>query len=174
MIMPDGSIRDSAYFSVIAEEWPAFKAALVAGLQRDPRSSATLDRDILAGASTSIVGARDGPSWADDRITIARRHCLERLHRRHDRHGDRLLRADVPAPFVSYDGDLIGLVIISVIFGVVNGFIGPIVRTLALPLRLITLGLVGFLINGGLLLLTAAISGAMHLDLKIGDFPPDL
>ena len=27
MIMPDGSIRDSAYFSVIAEEWPAVKAA---------------------------------------------------------------------------------------------------------------------------------------------------
>ena len=29
MIMPDGSIRHSAYFSVIAEEWPAVKAALV-------------------------------------------------------------------------------------------------------------------------------------------------
>ena len=33
-IMPDGSLRDSAYFSVIAEEWPAVKAALVAGLAR--------------------------------------------------------------------------------------------------------------------------------------------
>ena len=32
MIMPDGSIRHSAYFSVTAEEWPAVKAALVAGL----------------------------------------------------------------------------------------------------------------------------------------------
>ena len=27
MIMPDGSLRDSAYFSVIADEWPAVKAA---------------------------------------------------------------------------------------------------------------------------------------------------
>ena len=26
MIMPDGSLRDSAYFSVTAEEWPAVKA----------------------------------------------------------------------------------------------------------------------------------------------------
>jgi RimJ/RimL family protein N-acetyltransferase len=32
-IMPDGSIRDSAYFSVIAPEWPDVKARLVAGLE---------------------------------------------------------------------------------------------------------------------------------------------
>jgi hypothetical protein len=28
MVMPDGRIRDSAYFSIIEEEWPAVKAAL--------------------------------------------------------------------------------------------------------------------------------------------------
>jgi RimJ/RimL family protein N-acetyltransferase len=33
-IMPDGSLRHSAYFSVIAEEWPAVKAALVVRLAR--------------------------------------------------------------------------------------------------------------------------------------------
>ena len=33
-IMPDGSIRDSAYFSVIAPEWPDVKARLLAGLER--------------------------------------------------------------------------------------------------------------------------------------------
>jgi RimJ/RimL family protein N-acetyltransferase len=33
MIMPDGSIRNSAYFSVIAEEWPDVKARLLAGLE---------------------------------------------------------------------------------------------------------------------------------------------
>jgi len=33
-IMPDGSLRDSAYFSVIVEEWPIVKAALVAGQAR--------------------------------------------------------------------------------------------------------------------------------------------
>jgi RimJ/RimL family protein N-acetyltransferase len=31
MIMPDGSIRHSAYFSVTVEEWPAVKARLAAG-----------------------------------------------------------------------------------------------------------------------------------------------
>ena len=34
LIMPDGSIRDSAYFSVIAPGWPDVKARLVAGLDR--------------------------------------------------------------------------------------------------------------------------------------------
>ena len=34
MIMPDGSIRHSAYFSVIAEEWPGVKAGLIEGLAR--------------------------------------------------------------------------------------------------------------------------------------------
>ena len=76
--------------------------------------------------------------------------------------------------FVSYDGDLIGLLVISVVFGVVNGFIGPIVRLMALPIRMATLGLVGFLINAGLLLLTAWITSLMNFDLKVGDFPPTL
>lgn len=76
--------------------------------------------------------------------------------------------------FVSYDGDLIGLVVISVVFGIVNGLIGPIVRLLALPIRMMTLGLVGFLINAGLLLLTAWVTSLMNFDLKVGDFPPDL
>jgi RimJ/RimL family protein N-acetyltransferase len=34
MIMPDGSIRHSAYFSVIADEWPDVKERLQAGLSR--------------------------------------------------------------------------------------------------------------------------------------------
>ena len=76
--------------------------------------------------------------------------------------------------FVSYDGDLVGLVVISVVFGIVNGLIGPIVRLLALPIRMATLGLVGFLINAGLLLLTAWVTSLLNFDLKVGDFPPDL
>ena len=34
MIMPDGSLRDSAYFSVISPEWPAVKARLESSLAR--------------------------------------------------------------------------------------------------------------------------------------------
>ena len=74
----------------------------------------------------------------------------------------------------AYDGGIAGLIVISVIFGIVNGLIGPIVKLLALPIRLATLGLVGFLINGGLLLLTAWLSDLVGFPLHVGDFPPDL
>ena len=76
--------------------------------------------------------------------------------------------------FIDYNGDLIGLLVLAVIFGVVNGLIGPIVRLLALPVRMMTLGLIGFVINGGLLLLTAAIADAVGFDFTVGDFPPTL
>ena len=55
-----------------------------------------------------------------------------------------------------------------------NGLIGPIVRTLALPLTFMTMGLVGFAINAGLLLLTAFIANSTGFDLTVGDFPPTL
>jgi putative membrane protein len=75
--------------------------------------------------------------------------------------------------FVSYDGDLIGLLVIAAIFGVVNGYMGPIVRLLALPISFMTMGLVGFVINGALLLLTALIADGLGFAFTVGDFPPD-
>jgi putative membrane protein len=50
---------------------------------------------------------------------------------------------------VTYEGDLVGILVLSLIFGVVNGLIGPIVRTLAFPLTFMTMGLIGFAINAG-------------------------
>ena len=75
---------------------------------------------------------------------------------------------------VTYDGELVGILVLAVIFGVVNALVGRIVRLLALPISFMTMGLVGFVINAGLLLLTAAIASAAKFDLTVGDFPPDL
>jgi len=76
--------------------------------------------------------------------------------------------------FVSYDGELVGLLVIAVIFGIVNGLLGPIVKMLTLPISVMTMGLVGFLINAALLLVTALVADAAGFVLKVGDFPPDL
>jgi putative membrane protein len=76
--------------------------------------------------------------------------------------------------FVSYHGALVGLLAVAVIFGVVNGLIGPIIKTLAFPLTLVTMGLIGFVINAALLLVTAVVADATGFDLKVGDFPPDI
>ena len=76
--------------------------------------------------------------------------------------------------FVSYDGEVVGLVVLALIFGVVNGLIGPIVKAMAIPISIVTMGLVGFLVNAALFLVTALIADAAGFSLTVGDFPPDL
>ena len=76
--------------------------------------------------------------------------------------------------FVSYEGELVGLIVLAVIFGVVNGLIGPIIKTAAIPISLLTMGLVGFLVNAALFLITAVIADSTGFNLTVGDFPPDL
>jgi putative membrane protein len=79
----------------------------------------------------------------------------------------------LPSMF-GYDGGVPGLVVIAVIFGVINGLIGPIVKTATLPISFMTMGLVGFLVNAALLLATAFVSDIAGFPLTVGDFPPDL
>ena len=50
------------------------------------------------------------------------------------------------------------LLLVAVIFGLVNAVIRPVVRLLALPLYLLTLGLITFVINALMLLLTSWLS----------------
>lgn len=54
----------------------------------------------------------------------------------------------------------VGIVaLVAVIFGVVNGFIKPIVQILAIPLYILTLGLIHLVINALMLMLTSWITG---------------
>lgn len=72
-------------------------------------------------------------------------------------------------------GALVTLIALAVIFGLVNTFVGPIARILALPLNLLTLGLFSAVVNAALLLLVAfLIDLAWAPLLTIGGFPPDL
>ena len=73
-----------------------------------------------------------------------------------------------------YDGGIVGLLVIAVIFGVINGLLGPIVKAATLPISFMTMGLVGFVVNGALLLATAFVSDLAGFPLTVGDFPPDL
>lgn len=60
---------------------------------------------------------------------------------------------------------------VAVIFGLVNAFVKPVVRLLTLPVRMGTLGLVGFVINAALLLLVAWAAGQMGFAFRVGGFP---
>jgi putative membrane protein len=60
--------------------------------------------------------------------------------------------------------------IVAVIFGLVNALIRPIVKLLALPLIVVTLGLITFVINALMLWLTSWITGQFDVAFHVDDF----
>lgn len=66
-------------------------------------------------------------------------------------------------PSVDIDGGVGTLLWVALLFGLVNGLIGPLLRLISLPLTLVTFGLFGLVINGGLLALTAGLSDALDV-----------
>lgn len=65
---------------------------------------------------------------------------------------------------------LITLVLVALVFGIVNAVIGGVIRVVAFPLYILTLGLISFIVNGLLLLLVAWISSAVGFGLYIEGF----
>ncbi len=82
----------------------------------------------------------------------------------------------VPDGLLSFDfgNDWWKLLAVAAIFALVNSYLRPIVRALSLPISLLTMGLISFVINAAMLLLTAFLSGQLDLDFRVGDFPPDV
>ena len=60
--------------------------------------------------------------------------------------------------------------LLAVIFGVVNGIIGNLIRVVAFPLYILTLGLIALLVNGLLLLIVSWISGLIGFGLVVNGF----
>lgn len=65
---------------------------------------------------------------------------------------------------------ILGYLFIGLIFGVVNALVRPIVRILALPVTILTLGLFTIIINAAMLALTAWISQLTPVELSIDSF----
>jgi putative membrane protein len=74
-------------------------------------------------------------------------------------------------PRVNAPDDLVKLLAIGLVLGVVNTYLRPIVKALAFPISLVTLGLVGLLISAGMLLLTAFVAERFDLGLTIAGWP---
>ena len=71
--------------------------------------------------------------------------------------------------------DWLTIAAVALIFALVNTYIKPIVKALSFPISLMTLGLVAFVINAGLLLLVAWIAkDVFKIGFTIGGFPPNL
>jgi len=65
---------------------------------------------------------------------------------------------------VTVSGGILGYLWISALFGVLNAFLGTILRLISLPFIILTLGLVLILINAVVLAITDAITGDLTID----------
>jgi putative membrane protein len=71
----------------------------------------------------------------------------------------------------SSDSDtIVQLVVVGAIFGVITSFVRPVVKLLSLPLIILTLGLMLFVINALMLLLTSSIADSVGLDFHVEGF----
>ncbi|MFC9325797.1 phage holin family protein [Kitasatospora sp. NPDC057015] len=66
------------------------------------------------------------------------------------------------------------VIAVALIFGVVNWLIKPVVKLFSLPLFVLTLGLITFVINALMLLLTSWASDKLDLDFHVDGFWPAL
>jgi putative membrane protein len=66
--------------------------------------------------------------------------------------------------------------VIALVFGVINGLLKPIVKVLALPLTIVTLGLIGIVINGAMLLVLSLVASWLGLQetFNVNGFPDPL
>jgi putative membrane protein len=65
---------------------------------------------------------------------------------------------------------IITLLVVAAIFALVNTFIGTVIKILAFPIYILTLGLIGLIINAFLLWLTAWITSFWSWGLRVEDF----
>ena len=71
----------------------------------------------------------------------------------------------------SSDGEeVLTLVVVGAIFGVITSFVRPLVRLLSLPLIVLTLGLMLFVINALMLMLTSWIAETVDLGFHVDGF----
>jgi putative membrane protein len=65
---------------------------------------------------------------------------------------------------------IVTLLVVAAIFAVINSFVKPLAKLLSLPFIVLTLGLLIFVINALMLLLTSWISGGLNLAFHVDGF----
>lgn len=60
--------------------------------------------------------------------------------------------------------------LVALVFGIVNGVVGNLIRIVAFPIYVLTLGLIALVVNGLLLLLVAWLTGLVGFGLHVESF----
>jgi putative membrane protein len=64
------------------------------------------------------------------------------------------------------------LVAVAIVFGIVNAVLKPVIKTIGCPLYVLTLGLIGFVVNALLFLLVGWLAGVLRLPFVVDGFWP--
>jgi putative membrane protein len=67
-------------------------------------------------------------------------------------------------PGISIDGGIGAFLLIALVWGLVDGLLGPIARFVSLPLTLMSFGLFALVVNGALFALTAWVVDSLKVD----------
>lgn len=75
-------------------------------------------------------------------------------------------------PWTSGDwvATVVTYLIVAIVFALVNSIVGTVIRIVAFPLYIVTLGLISFIVNGLLLMLVAAITSLFGFGLHVDGF----
>lgn len=65
---------------------------------------------------------------------------------------------------IRFEGTLLGMVVVALLFGLINAIIKPIVKFFSFPFIILTLGLFTLVINALMLMLTAALTPILTVD----------
>jgi len=75
---------------------------------------------------------------------------------------------------ISYRGSWPGLVGLSLVFGIVNAFIRPVLSFFSFPIQIVTLGLFTFVLNALMLMLTGWLAARFDIAFTVSGFVPAL
>jgi putative membrane protein len=71
---------------------------------------------------------------------------------------------------VTHHDRALTLIGVAVVFGLVNALVAPVVKLLSLPFIILTLGLLLWVINAAMLMLTSAIADGLGLGFEVDGF----
>ncbi len=75
-------------------------------------------------------------------------------------------------PGIAYQGEWLPFVGVALLFGAVNAIVRPVLYALTCPIVLLTLGLFVFVLNGLMLMLTAAVAEALGIAFTVDGLVP--
>ena len=71
------------------------------------------------------------------------------------------------------ESNFVNILVLALVFGAINSYLKPVLKLLSLPVRLVTFGLFGLVLNAALFLLLAWVGEQFDLGFSIAGWPAE-